>query len=65
MATKEWCADNRIAYNRLLFDRPYNAIMVTETPPNCRYYKHEGDLSIIAQMFEEWKEWTSNRTQKG
>jgi len=64
MATKEWCADNRIAYDRLLFDRPYNALMVTETPPNCKYYEHEGDLNIIAQMFEEWKQWTLKRTQK-
>ena len=64
MATKEWCADNRIAYDRLLFDRPYNAVMVKETPPNAKYYKHDNDLNIIADMFEEWKEWTLRHTHK-
>ena len=55
MATKEWLAEYGIPYNRLLFDRPYNPVMVTETPPNSKYYKHDGDLNIIADMFEEWK----------
>ena len=64
MATKEWCADNRIPFNRLLFDRPYNALMITETPPNCKYYKHEGDLNIVAQMFEEWKIWITSRQKE-
>jgi len=63
MSTKEWCADNRIAYDRLLFDRPYNAVLVRETPPNAKYYKHDSDLNIIADMFEEWKEWIVKRTQ--
>jgi len=31
--------------------------MVTETPPNSKYYKHDGDLNIVADMFEEWKEY--------
>jgi len=56
MATKEWLVDNRIPYDRLLFDRPYNPIMVTETPPNTKYYKHDADLAMIADMFEEWKD---------
>tara|TARA_R100000008_G_scaffold82077_1_gene65942 strand:- start:622 stop:984 length:363 start_codon:yes stop_codon:yes gene_type:complete len=60
MATKEWLADNSIPYDRLLFDRPYNALMVNETPPNAKYHAHEGDLNIIAMMFDEWKEWTQN-----
>ena len=29
--------------------------MVTETPPNTKYYKHDVDLNMIADMFEEWK----------
>ena len=55
MATKEWLADNQIPYDRLLFDRPYNPIMVSETPPNAKYYTHDQDLNIISDMFEEWK----------
>ena len=66
MSTKEWLADNQIPYDRLLFDRPYNPVMVTETPPNAKYYKHHGDLNIVADMFEEWKdyvrkEWTDSK----
>ena len=55
MATKEWLMENQIPYDRLLFDRPYNPVMVTETPPNSKYYKHDNDLCIVADMFEEWK----------
>ena len=29
--------------------------MVSETPPNAKYYKHDNDMNIIADMFEEWK----------
>jgi len=68
MATKEWCKENGITYDRLIFDRPYNAIYVTETPSNAKYYKHERDLAIVADMFEEWKrdyrnEWTSSKSK--
>jgi len=63
MATKEWLADNQIPYNRVLFDRPYNPVMVTETPPNSKYYKHDGDLNIIADMFEEWKEYITQEAK--
>ena len=55
MATKEWLADHGIPYDRLLFDRPYNPISVSETPPNAKYYKHDPDLNVVADMFEEWK----------
>ena len=64
MATKEWLADNQIPYDRLLFDRPYNPVMVSETPPNAKYYKHDVDLNIIADMFEEWKNEEISRQQK-
>ena len=47
-------------YDRLLFDRPYNPVMVTETPPNAKYYKHDTDLNVISDMFEEWKEYITN-----
>tara|TARA_Y100000310_G_C20491250_1_gene719314 strand:+ start:101 stop:475 length:375 start_codon:yes stop_codon:yes gene_type:complete len=67
MATKEWCSENGIWYDRLLFDRPFNPIYVSEAPPNCKYYKHHADLGIIAEMFEEWKrdardEWTDSES---
>ena len=55
MATKEWLADHGIPYDRLLFDRPYNPISVSETPPNAKYYKHDPDLNDVADMFEECK----------
>jgi|TARA_R100000656_G_scaffold62314_1_gene48047 hypothetical protein len=62
MATKEWCADHQIPYDRLLFDRPYNALLVTETPPNAKYYRHvSNDMSIISDMFEEWTQWLTQR----
>ena len=64
MATKEWLADNQIPYSRLLFDRPYNPVMVTETPPNAKYYKHDNDLNIVADMFEEWKEWKVKKSKQ-
>ena len=54
MSTKDWLLENQIPYDRVLFERPYNPVMVTETPPNCKHYRHDPDLSIIASMFEEW-----------
>ena len=56
MATKEWLTDNIVLYDWLLFDRQYNPIMVSETSPNTKYYKHDTDLAMIADMFEEWKD---------
>ncbi len=64
MATKEWLADEGIPYSRLLFERPYNPVMVSETPPNAKYYKHDNDLNIKADMYEEWKNAEINRQQK-
>ncbi len=43
---------------------PTILLMVTETPPNAKYYKHEGDLNIVADMFEEWKEWIHLNNKK-
>ena len=64
LATEDWLKLNEIPYNRLLFDRPYNAVLVRETPPNAKYYKHDSDLNIIADMFEEWKEWITSKQQE-
>ena len=30
-------------------------ISFSETPPNAKYYKHDPDLNVVADMFEEWK----------
>ena len=27
--------------------------MVSETPPNAKYYKHDNDLGIVAGLFED------------
>jgi|TARA_R110000824_G_scaffold10662_5_gene46741 hypothetical protein len=56
MATKDWLKVNQIPYDRVLFEKPYNPVMVSETPPNAKYYKHDNDLSIVAGLFEDWKE---------
>ena len=39
----------------LLFDRTTNYINVDETPSNAKFYKAIGDLGIVAEMYEEWK----------
>ena len=38
--------------------------MVSETPPNAKYYKHDNDLSIVAGLFEDWKEIMAAITQE-
>ena len=54
-ATENWLQLNQVPYDRLLFDRPHRGIDVIETPSHARFYKHLGDLSIVAEMYEEWK----------
>ena len=54
-ATENWLQLNQVPYDRLLFDRPHKGIDVIETPSHARFYKHLGDLSIVAEMYEEWK----------
>jgi hypothetical protein len=54
-ATENWLHLNQVPYDRLLFDRPHKGIDVIETPSHARFYKHLGDLSIVAEMYEEWK----------
>ena len=60
-ATENWLQLNQVPYDRLLFDRPHKGIDVIETPSHARFYKHLGDLSIVAEMYEEWK---NDRQQK-
>ena len=48
MATKEWLADNQIPYDRVLFEKTIQPSMVSETPPNAKYYyKHDNDLVLL------------------
>ena len=55
LATEEWLQLNQIPFDRLIFDRPIDYINVDETPSHAKFYKHIGDLGIVAEMYEEWK----------
>ena len=58
MDVERWRKIEQIPYDRLLFDRPQDPIFVDETPPNSKYYKHAGDNTVVAMLFDEWKEST-------
>ena len=52
-------------YNRLIFDRPQNAIFVNETPSNAKYFAYDDDVKVVAELFEEWKqEWNKNGEER-
>ena len=55
LATENWLELNQVPYDRLLFDRPSNFVSVDEVPAHAKFYKHLGDLGIVAGMYEEWK----------
>jgi len=55
VATETWLELNQVPYDRLLFDRPRDFVNVDEAPSHAKFYKHIGDMSIIAEMYEEWK----------
>jgi hypothetical protein len=55
LATEEWLKLNQVPYDRVLFDRPSNYVSVDEVPAHAKFYKHLGDLGIVAEMYEEWK----------
>ena len=64
-ATEQWLDLHQVPYNRLLFDRPEDAIYVNETPANAKYYAYDDDVKVVAELFEEWKkEWKNDRQQK-
>ena len=64
-ATENWLDLYQVPYNRLLFDRPDDAIYVNETPSNAKYYAYDDDVKIVAELFEEWKkEWKKNDRQQ-
>jgi hypothetical protein len=56
-ATEQWLDLHQIPYDRLIFDRPDDAIYVNETPANAKFYSYDDDVAIVAALFEEWKEW--------
>ena len=64
-ATEQWLDLHQVAYTRLLFDRPDDAIYVNETPSNAKYYAYDDDVKVVAELFEEWKkEWKNDRQHK-
>ena len=54
-ATEKWLELHSIKYHRLLLDKPDNPVYVNETPSHAKFYKHLGDLGIVAELYEEWK----------
>ena len=64
-ATEQWLDLHQVRYDRLLFDRPDDAIYVNETPSNAKYFAYDDDVKIVAELFEEWKkEWKNDRQHK-
>ena len=55
VATQTWLELNQVPYDRLLFDRPKDYIDIDEAPSHAKFYKHITDMSVVAQMYEEWK----------
>ena len=55
VATETWLEMNQVPYDRLLFDRPDSYVDVDEAPSHAKFYKHIGDMSVVAEMYEEWK----------
>ena len=55
VATQTWLELNQVPYDRLLFDRPKDYINIDEAPSHAKFYKHITDMSVVAQMYEEWK----------
>ena len=62
-ATEQWLDLHQVPYDRLIFDRPNEAIFVNETPSNAKYYAYDDDVAIMAALYEEWKEWTTNKEE--
>ena len=64
-ATENWLDLNGVPYDRLLFDRPDDAIYVNETPSNAKYFAYDDDIKVVAELFEEWKqEWKENGKER-
>ena len=61
LTTEKWLELNEIPYDRLLFDRPVEPIFVNETPCNAQYFDYDDDTRTVAMLFEEWKEWITEK----
>jgi hypothetical protein len=64
LRTEGWLKDHQVPYGRLLFDRPIEPIYVNETPCNAQYFDYDEDTRTVAMLFEEWKQWKKEQTQK-
>tara|TARA_R110002110_G_scaffold117468_1_gene290403 strand:- start:1863 stop:2255 length:393 start_codon:yes stop_codon:yes gene_type:complete len=65
LATEEWLKLHQVPYDRVLFDRPSNYVSVDEVPAHAKFYKHLGDLGIVAGMYEEWKNDRQHEQRRG
>ena len=64
-ATEQWLDLHQVPYDRLIFDRPDDAIFINETPSNAKYFAYDDDVKVVAELFEEWKkEWTKNGKER-
>ena len=64
-ATEQWLDLHQVPYDRLLFDKPEDAVYVNETPSNSKYYAYDDDVKIVAELFEDWKkEWNTNGKER-
>ena len=64
-ATENWLDLHQVPYDRLLFDRPDDAIYVNETPSNAKYFAYDDDVKMVGRLFEEWKkEWKNNGKER-
>ena len=63
-ATEQRLDIHQVPYQRLTFDRPDDAIYVNETPCNAQYMDYDDDTRIVSMLFEEWKQWKKEETQK-
>ena len=64
VATEAWLEMNQVPYDRLLFDRPETFIDIDEAPAHAKFYKHITDMSVVAQMYEEWKNDRQSKSSK-
>ena len=64
LRTEAWLKDHQVPYGRLLFDRPVEPVYVNETPCNSQYFDYDDDTRTVAMLFEEWKQWKKEQTQK-
>ena len=64
VATQTWLELNQVPYDRPLFDRPDDYIDIDEAPSHAKFYKHVTDMSVVAQMYEEWKNDRQSKSSK-